>query len=269
VNFRAVVAAAVGDDQVRDVGVVAEGDLLRCGVDLNGLLYVRHKIRAPVAQQRGPVGSHVFDQQLDKALFVDQSRDSVFGSWVRGLNVESLNITAVFDKLLQLLGFDLHLRFAVRMQSFVCRRLAVRLVLLKKHVHFEFEHLVGLSESDVVREVHSAATRHIPLLFNLEFPLLLFVVPLNLCPVLCCLQLIDLARHASIGLDVLIDNVLHVLRLLFNLHFEASLHFNHKELLQNLPNELRPESMLEQCRIPDKQLICVNRTGDRYLLASI
>jgi len=166
---------AVCDDQVRNVIGVAQSDLGALEVNLDAVLDVGYQFLPPVDDQLRPVRSHVLDQNLNEAFFVDQQVNQVFGLWVRSLEVNRLELGALVNMLLQLQSFYLKLRLTERVQAL--RRLLINFFFLfQQDVDLEFENGGVFANGDVLAVHDGSLLLDVAALLNLELMRFIFVV---------------------------------------------------------------------------------------------
>jgi hypothetical protein len=166
---------AVCDDQVRNVIGVSQSDLGALEVNLDAVLDVGYQFLPPVDDQLRPVRSHVLDQNLNEAFFVDQQVNQVFGLWVRSLEVNRLELGALVNMLLQLLSFYLELCLAERVQAL--RRLLINFFFLfQQDVDLEFENGGVFANGDVLAVHNGSLLLDVAALLNLELMRFIFVV---------------------------------------------------------------------------------------------
>jgi len=165
----------VCDDQVRNVIGVAQSDLGALEVNLDAVLDVGYQFLPPVDDQLRPVRSHVLDQNLNEAFFVDQQVNQVFGLWIRSLEVNRLELGALVNMLLQLLSFYLKLRLTERVQAL--RRLLINFFFLfQQDVDLEFENGGVFANGDVLAVHDGSLLLDVAALLNLELMRFIFVV---------------------------------------------------------------------------------------------
>ena len=166
---------AVCDDQIRNVIGVAQSDLGALEVNLDAVLDVGYQFLPPVDDQLRPVRSHVLDQNLNEAFFVDQQVNQVFGLWVRSLEVNRLEFGALVNMLLQLLSFYLVLCLTERVQAL--RRLLINFFFLfQQDVDLEFENGGVFANGDVLAVHNGSLLLDVAALLNLELMRFIFVV---------------------------------------------------------------------------------------------
>jgi hypothetical protein len=166
---------AVCDDQIRNVIGVSQSDLGALEVNLDAVLDVGYQFLPPVDDQLRPVRSHVLDQNLNEAFFVDQQVNQVFGLWVRSLEVNRLELGALVNMLLQLLSFYLELCLTERVQAL--RRLLINFFFLfQQDVDLEFENGGVFANGDVLAVHNGSLLLDVAALLNLELMRFIFVV---------------------------------------------------------------------------------------------